>query len=181
MPSRVTNAEDCQAGWISYGFSSETRHGESSSGITAQLQGVAIRALYSSYYKPTTRIPVTYRRATAALYPWKKRRFGPETVLVRIAGHAYYFLEDVYPRMTGRRPLKTPSIVKAMFPGEGDVISPAAFAMPQAVRPQGNAAPAAVPGQADAAAGGPPFVAGAVVFSTSPSPHCVQRICKQPP
>lgn len=33
-------------------------------------------------------------------------------------GHIYYFLEDVYPRMTGRRPLKTPGIVKALFPGE---------------------------------------------------------------
>lgn len=34
------------------------------------------------------------------------------------AGHAYYFLEDVYPRMTGRRPLKTPSVIKALFPTE---------------------------------------------------------------
>lgn len=32
------------------------------------------------------------------------------------AGHCYYFLEDVYPRMTGRRPLRTPSLVKALFP-----------------------------------------------------------------
>ena len=32
-----------------------------------------------------------------------------------ISGHAYYFLEDVYPRMTGRRPLRTPGFVKALF------------------------------------------------------------------
>jgi len=73
-----------------------------------------------------------------------------------LAGHAYYFLEDVYPRMTGRRPLKTPGFVKAMFPGE-DVISPAAFVMPAqaAVRPPGAAppaAPAAVPAAPAAAA-----------------------------
>ena len=79
----------------------------------------------------------------------------------RVAGHAYYFLEDVYPRMTGRRPLKTPGFVKAMFPGE-DVISPAAFAVPAqaAVRPPG-AAPAAAAaaqaaGDAGEAAGEPP-------------------------
>ncbi len=74
----------------------------------------------------------------------------------RLAGHAYYFLEDVYPRMTGRRPLKTPGFVKAMFPGE-DVISPAAFAVPAqaAVRPPGAgpAAAAAAPAGADAVAG----------------------------
>lgn len=32
-----------------------------------------------------------------------------------IAGHAYYFLEDVYPKMTGRRPLKTPSFIRSLF------------------------------------------------------------------
>lgn len=32
------------------------------------------------------------------------------------AGHAYYFLEDVYPLMTGRRILKTPAIIKALIP-----------------------------------------------------------------
>jgi Derlin-2/3 len=37
------------------------------------------------------------------------------------AGHFYYFLEDVYPRMTGRRPLKTPGLVKALFPGDDGV------------------------------------------------------------
>lgn len=34
-------------------------------------------------------------------------------------GHAYYFLEDVYPHMShGRRPLKTPGLIKALFPAE---------------------------------------------------------------
>ncbi len=36
-----------------------------------------------------------------------------------VAGHAYYFLEDVYPRMTGRCLLKTPAVVRALFPAEG--------------------------------------------------------------
>lgn len=35
-----------------------------------------------------------------------------------IAGHAYYFLEDVYPRMTGRRPLRTPTFIKSLFADE---------------------------------------------------------------
>ena len=30
----------------------------------------------------------------------------------------YYFFEYVYPTMTDRRPLKTPGIVKMMFPRE---------------------------------------------------------------
>lgn len=40
-----------------------------------------------------------------------------------IAGHAYYFLEDVYPRMTGRRPLRTPSFIKALFADEPVVVA----------------------------------------------------------
>lgn len=43
------------------------------------------------------------------------------------AGHVYYFLEDVYPRMSGRRPLQTPAIIKAIFPP--DHIEPIAPAM----------------------------------------------------
>ena len=35
------------------------------------------------------------------------------------AGHAYYYLEDVYPTMTDRRLLRTPKVVKAMF-GQAD-------------------------------------------------------------
>lgn len=38
------------------------------------------------------------------------------------AGHAYYFLEDVYPVMTGRRILKTPGIIKALFPEDNVVV-----------------------------------------------------------
>jgi Derlin-2/3 len=40
-----------------------------------------------------------------------------------IAGHVYYFLEDVYPRMTGRRPLKTPSFIKALFADDNVVVA----------------------------------------------------------
>jgi len=32
------------------------------------------------------------------------------------AGHIYYFLEDVYPRMSGRRWLKTPNVLLSLFP-----------------------------------------------------------------
>lgn len=38
------------------------------------------------------------------------------------AGHAYYFLEDVYPLMTGRRLLKTPGFIKALFPEDTVVV-----------------------------------------------------------
>jgi Derlin-2/3 len=40
-----------------------------------------------------------------------------------IAGHLYYFLEDVYPRMTGRRPLKTPPFIKALFADDNVVVA----------------------------------------------------------
>lgn len=40
-----------------------------------------------------------------------------------IAGHAYYFLEDVYPRMTGRRPLRTPSFIRSLFAEEPVVMA----------------------------------------------------------
>lgn len=52
-----------------------------------------------------------------------------------IAGHAYYFLEDVYPRMTGRRPLKTPAFIKVLFADDPVVVARAAnvrFAPPPA-------------------------------------------------
>lgn len=52
-----------------------------------------------------------------------------------IAGHAYYFLEDVYPQMTGRRPLRTPSFIKALFADEAVVVerlANARFAPPPA-------------------------------------------------
>lgn len=46
-----------------------------------------------------------------------------------IAGHAYYFLGEVYPQMTGRQPLKTPSFIKALFADE-----PVMVAQPTNVR-----------------------------------------------
>jgi hypothetical protein len=39
------------------------------------------------------------------------------------AGHAYYFLEDVYPHMTGRRLLKTPGFVRALFPADEPIVA----------------------------------------------------------
>jgi len=38
-------------------------------------------------------------------------------------GHVYYFLDDVYPRTTGRRWLKTPQFLKSLLdhPGDGVV------------------------------------------------------------
>lgn len=50
-------------------------------------------------------------------------------LLGMVAGHAYYFLEDVYPIMTGRRLLKTPSFIKSMFPDE-NVVPPTAARIP---------------------------------------------------
>ncbi|KAG9153318.1 hypothetical protein Leryth_018036 [Lithospermum erythrorhizon] len=44
-------------------------------------------------------------------------------LLGMIAGHAYYFLEDVYPRMTGRRPLRTPAFIKSFFADEPVVVA----------------------------------------------------------
>lgn len=67
---------------------------------------------------------------TAAYLPWVLLGFsifvGASAwvdLLGMIAGHAYYFLEDVYPRMTGRRPLKTPSFIKALFADEAVVVA----------------------------------------------------------
>ena len=63
------------------------------------------------------------------------------------SGHAYYFLEDVYPRMAhGRRPLKTPGLVRALFPaeriqGSRPTAAPAAAPAPAAQFP----APGVVP------------------------------------
>ncbi|KAL0909558.1 hypothetical protein M5K25_020438 [Dendrobium thyrsiflorum] len=55
-----------------------------------------------------------------------------------IAGHAYYYLEDVYPRMTGRRPLKTPTFIKALFADDNVVVARPAnaqFAAPPVQEP----------------------------------------------
>ncbi|KAL3149109.1 hypothetical protein ABBQ32_001949 [Trebouxia sp. C0010 RCD-2024] len=63
---------------------------------------------------------------TAPYLPWVLLAFSvvlhssPVVDLMgMLAGHAYYFLEDVYPRMAhGRRPLKTPGFIKALFPAD---------------------------------------------------------------
>lgn len=50
-----------------------------------------------------------------------------------LAGHAYYFLEEVYPKMTDRRPLKTPWFLKALFADDPVVVAQVAdvrFAAP---------------------------------------------------
>lgn len=39
------------------------------------------------------------------------------------SGHAYYFLEDVYPVMTGRRILKTPAIIKVLIPDDTGLVA----------------------------------------------------------
>mmetsp|Transcript_11759 Transcript_11759/g.20937 ORF Transcript_11759/g.20937 Transcript_11759/m.20937 type:complete len:244 (+) Transcript_11759:251-982(+) len=51
------------------------------------------------------------------------------------AGHAYYFLEDVYPRMTGRRPLKTPGILRALFPTDDPILPVVPPPAPPAAQP----------------------------------------------
>ncbi|KAI5330919.1 hypothetical protein L3X38_021045 [Prunus dulcis] len=73
---------------------------------------------------------------TAAYLPWVLLTFSVIVgasawvdLLGMIAGHAYYFLEDVYPRMTGRRPLRTPSFIKALFADD-----PVVVARPENVR-----------------------------------------------
>ncbi|KAL8098229.1 hypothetical protein AgCh_031110 [Apium graveolens] len=47
-----------------------------------------------------------------------------------IAGHAYYFLKDVYPKMTGRRPLRTPSFIKSLFVDDPIVVARPADLLP---------------------------------------------------
>lgn len=68
---------------------------------------------------------------TAPYLPWVLLGFSmllgssPVVDLLGMAvGHAYYFLEDVYPRMSGRRLLKTPRFIKAVFPGDNIVVEP---------------------------------------------------------
>ncbi|KAK6917306.1 Derlin [Dillenia turbinata] len=67
---------------------------------------------------------------TAAYLPWVLLGFSVLVgasawvdLLGMIAGHAYYFLEDVYPQMTGRRPLRTPAFIKALFADEAVVMA----------------------------------------------------------
>jgi Derlin-2/3 len=40
------------------------------------------------------------------------------------AGHSYYFLADVYPRLTGRRPLATPALLRALLPPDDAMATP---------------------------------------------------------
>ena len=63
---------------------------------------------------------------TAPYLPWVLLAFSaalgssPTTDLLGVAaGHAFYFLNDVYPTMTDRRLLKTPRVVKRLF-GQND-------------------------------------------------------------
>ncbi|KAK1304990.1 Derlin-2.2 [Acorus calamus] len=70
---------------------------------------------------------------SAAYLPWVLLGFsilvGTSTwvdLLGMIAGHAYYFLEDVYPQMTGRRLLKTPAFIKQLFADDLVVVAPPA-------------------------------------------------------
>ncbi|XP_076941910.1 derlin-2.2-like [Bidens hawaiensis] len=67
---------------------------------------------------------------TAGYLPWVLLGFSVLVgasvwvdLLGMIAGHAYYFLEDVYPKMTGRRPLKTPPFIQALFADEPVVVA----------------------------------------------------------
>ncbi len=74
---------------------------------------------------------------TAPYLPWVLLAFSvmlgssPVVDLLGVAaGHVYYFLEDVYPRMSGgRRPLRTPGLLKALFPpAEGPALADEAAA-----------------------------------------------------
>jgi Derlin-2/3 len=78
---------------------------------------------------------------SAAYLPWVLLAFSvmlgssPAVDLLGMAaGHTYYFLEDVYPHTsTGRRLLKTPAMVKALFPQEQQIQR--AQAVPVAIQP----------------------------------------------
>jgi len=65
---------------------------------------------------------------TAPYLPWVILGFGillgqsPIYDLLGVGvGHIYYFLEDVYPEVTGRRLLKTPAIIKHLFDQPAEV------------------------------------------------------------
>lgn len=77
---------------------------------------------------------------SAAYLPWVLLAFsvmlGSSPVvdlLGMAAGHTYYFLEDVYPHTpTGRRLLRTPAAVRALFPAEAAIArAPAPVPAPQ--------------------------------------------------
>jgi Derlin-2/3 len=85
---------------------------------------------------------------SAAYLPWVLLAFSvmlgssPAVDLLGMAaGHTYYFLEDVYPHTsTGRRLLKTPAMVKALFPREDQIQRAAVAAVPRAAVVEGAAA-----------------------------------------
>jgi len=59
---------------------------------------------------------------SAPYLPWVIIGFGMllnhslvSDLLGVVVGHIYYFLEDIYPQTSGRRLLRTPGIIKAMF------------------------------------------------------------------
>jgi hypothetical protein len=67
------------------------------------------------------------------------------TLTLCATGHCYYFLEDVYPRITGRRPLRTPALLALLFPADDSIRPVAAPPRPP---------PPLVPGFADVGAAG---------------------------
>lgn len=106
---------------------------------------------------------------TAPYLPWVLLAFSVMLgssplvdLLGMVAGHAYYFLEDVYPRMTGRRPLKTPAIIRALFPAE-NIQAPRVAPMAAAAAPLGGGA------AAGAAAAGGGFGGGAAAEGPAPA------------
>ncbi|XP_078433710.1 derlin-2-like [Wolffia australiana] len=67
---------------------------------------------------------------TASYLPWVLLTFSLLVganlwvdLLGMFAGHAYYFLEDVYPQMTGRRLLRTPSFIRSLFADDPVVVA----------------------------------------------------------
>lgn len=70
--------------------------------------------------------------------------------------------QDVYPRMTGRRPLKTPAIIRALFPAE-NIQAPRVAPMAAAAAPLGGGA------AAGAAAAGGGFGGGAAAEGPAPA------------
>lgn len=82
---------------------------------------------------------------TAPYLPWVLLAFSlmlgssPVVDLMGMAaGHVYYFLEDVYPRMSGRRPLRTPALVKLLFPAEAGEGAVEGVVLPPVVPPPQN-------------------------------------------
>jgi Derlin-2/3 len=86
-------------------------------------------------------------------------------VLGIAAGHCYYFFADVYPRMTGRRLLATPALVRALFgeeaPGGGGGGAAGGFVVAPPRPEAGAGAGAGAGAAAGAGAGGPGEAAAA--------------------